>query len=338
MWDFTLAKMIVGVLLLAACGCGSEHQLDPPSEQPPPRNIVPPAGKLRAIPPYAVSQKGIGPFRLGMNIRMATEELVDPPSVQSIDVAKLVDATLFFAERNQLLVGSDSASQVTFVAALSSGLAKYRDDLNVGDRLPKDVARLEGLRDPRIICIRDESVCVVMRAARIGAFLVRSGLPRLGESVLTPTTTTVKKGVITTRGGDGKVLATRRVNGALAAILIASEGKQYVFTIVKKRTTESIRHSVVVLRLHGKKLVRQEEFQAYQVSNSELRWIGRSVDNTDVMMEVGFSGGKLEVKGLLVSKLETSDALIAPLVVKWFSMAHRPKGKSKGAGTLPSSP
>lgn len=156
------------VALAFACGDddgGESAEPSPAREEaapgPPatdrPHALAPPPGQLRAVPPYAIRQRGVGPFELGASLEEILGTLPHGPRVELLQIRDVLDYSLVRLEDDALVVGVRHFEGVTFVAVLDEDIAATKDGLGVGAdpevlaEATKGALEAPGrVRDPRI--------------------------------------------------------------------------------------------------------------------------------------------------------------------------------------------
>lgn len=150
---------LVALVVAAACSGGSSsdpRQVDAGRTR---RQLPPPPGTVRQLPPYAIDPGGIGPYRLGATadeIYAAMPERI--PRIAILDIANVIDASVVRCDADSLLAGARPEQQISFLAALSAGIARTEGGLAVGAWRDAVEAAEPPLIDPRVA--RDPRVLV----------------------------------------------------------------------------------------------------------------------------------------------------------------------------------
>jgi anti-sigma factor RsiW len=136
-------------------------------------------------------------------------------------------------------------------------------------------------------------------------------------------------------GGDGVgatgelvVVATKAAGDARARRVAATEirglrwaapveidrGRDEIVAVAETRNDEVRVYTVVALRLEGGKLVRVAESDVYRLDEQRAAWIGASLDELGLRLEIRVDGEELVAGGVLVHEGRNGNRELAPLL------------------------
>jgi hypothetical protein len=176
-----LALSLLG--LAAAPGCRDESAPGPSdSESLGQRVFQPPASVVRAVPPHRIGADGIGPYKLGAELKDILNTLPHGPRVELLQIERLVGYRLVRVEQDDILVGIGPGARVAFVAALDAEIAKTENGFGVGSEI--DTLRealgperpVFGARDARLVELaRVPGARLVVDDGKVIAIVVLAG-------------------------------------------------------------------------------------------------------------------------------------------------------------------
>ncbi len=113
------------------------------------RMLTPPRGEVRAVPPHAIHDRGIGPYMLDESLRSVLSTLPSGPRVTLLQLDSVVEYSLVRAESGGLMVGAEPLGTVAFIAVLDADIARTESRMGIGAR-PDELAKELGppLRAP----------------------------------------------------------------------------------------------------------------------------------------------------------------------------------------------
>lgn len=117
--------------------------------------------------------------------------------------------------------------------------------------------------------------------------------------------------------GDARArrLATTEVRGLRwAAPVEIDRGRDEVVAVAETRDGDVRVFTVVALRLEGGKLVRVAESDVYRLDEQRAAWIGATLDELALHLEVRFDGDVLVAGGVLVHQGRSGNRELAPLL------------------------
>jgi hypothetical protein len=159
------------LVALAACSGGGDTQPRVSDAGRTRRVIEPPPGQVRPLPPHAIDAGGVGPYRLGVSQSDALAVLPSIPRIAVLEIEDVLDASVIRTEDDTLLVGGGPGAPISFISALSPGIARTEGGLAVGARRVDLAALGPALDDPR--AAHDPSLLTA--AAMPGAHFVLYG-------------------------------------------------------------------------------------------------------------------------------------------------------------------
>lgn len=175
-------RMALSCLALAAACRDQSAPARNDEESPGQRVFLPPPGVVRAVPPHRIEPDGVGPYRLGAELKDLLNTLPEGPRVELLQIDRMVGYRLVRVAQDKILVGIGPDGRVSFIAALDPEIAKTEGGLGVGS----DIAELrealgpelpmEGTRDPRLVELEKlPNARVVVDRGRAAAIVVRLG-------------------------------------------------------------------------------------------------------------------------------------------------------------------
>lgn len=168
---------------LVAAGCRERAEpLPPPREKLPPRRVIVPPGTVRPLPPYAISNDGVGPYLLGATLANVLYELPSGPRMALLDVPGLIKQNVIRAEDDGVLVSGAVLGDATVIAVVSREVARTDSGIAVGsprsdvERELGSIALARVARDPRLwVPQRMPAARLVMQDDHVEAFLLKAG-------------------------------------------------------------------------------------------------------------------------------------------------------------------
>ena len=130
------------------------------------------------------------------------------------------------------------------------------------------------------------------------------------------------------RTADDKKLIDRAklANAVFVGPVRASDGKDELVAITRTEDPQARTWSLVTFRFEGGHLLRMPDAPVYQLTATNARWIGSSLRDLDLALEVSNHGDMYEVGGLLVHR--TGNQLRDLLVL---SPVRVPRKRAKSA-------
>lgn len=216
----TRALAVGCALGLLSTGCRERVEAPPaPREKLPPRRVIDPPGTVRPLPPYAISNEGVGPYQLGDSLAEVLYELPSGPRMALLDVPGLIKQNVIRAEDDGVLVSGAVLGEATVIAVVSKEVARTDSGIAVGSSRA-DVERELGslveptvARDPRLwVPQRMPSARLVLQDDRVEAFLLKVGAgaprpasPEEGKPGAAPGVAPAAGAAVSAPAGNGKL-------------------------------------------------------------------------------------------------------------------------------------
>lgn len=364
----SVARWLVGfVATLAACR-GDRSGEPPPREAPPRRVIEPPRGDVRALPPHAITADGIGPYKLSMSMAQIVSALPSGPRIALMQIPGVVDLSL--VRDAGLIIGGKQQGAASFVAVVRPAIARTADGIGVGT----DASTLARTLGPAVVderIARDPALWVgaalpgaraVLYADRIGALVLTPpppvdprdatcARPKLPDAMpgLPPTARPAcLDGADAIAASGGQVLALATTDGKLRRLAaidlpglrwaapIRATAERDEIIAVSERTGDDARAIVVTaLALEGGRLVKLAEVDAYSLSTTSAAWIGATLTDLDLRLEVARSGDDLTIGGLLIRSGPVGVLDVAQLVAVPLRINRRTERTRTDGGVAP---
>jgi hypothetical protein len=354
-------KLVGFTLVLALSGCSDrDHAHASATEVAPdrtPRVLDPPPQNVRALPPHAIRRDGVGPYRLGLTLEQLGTQVPSGGRNAQIDIQSVVHLSVLHAEDDAIQVGGEPLGRASFVAVVGSKIARTESGIQVGSTRDELVQAL-GAPDVTLARARDPHIVVPsnLRELRavldgdkvIGLVVTASDPPVKAEGCVRPTAVATgdetKFGACLTGAPaivtiDGDELVARSVEPgkwsdklALASIMLgrtfkfaaalrAPDGKDEIVAVTEAEDPQAKTWYLVAFRVEGGKLGRIADGQAYQLTATNARWIGSTLHDLDLLLEVTNRGETFEVGGLLTHR--TNDKLRDLLVLSPAQVLRR---------------
>ncbi len=382
-------------LSLAACRDPAPPRAVP-RETAPPRRVIDPPGTVRPLPPYAISNSGVGPYQLGASLSAVLYELPSGPRMVLLDVPELFKQNVIRAEDDAILVSGAVMGEVKVVAVVGKSVARTESGIAVGATRAEIAEELDDAsdsalaRDPRLavpkrlpavrLVLRDDVVRAVVltqsllsppaapsvppppggkpatagkpapppRPARDGGAAPKEPRPAGGQRCPSPRPAELEVGAffpaclsaagelvrvrddeVSVRTGDGKerVLAVLRTRGLLFAAPLRAGAKgderDDLVVVSKLPRSEDVTWTVAIYHLEAGRLVRVTEQQVYRLSAEGARWIGASLDEAEIYLELATRDDGVEVGGFLV--VSAARGIRDVVALREVSIGRRPR-------------
>jgi hypothetical protein len=322
-----------------------------------PRVLDPPPQNVRALPPHAIRRDGVGPYRLGLTLEQLGTQVPSGGRNAQIDIQSVVHLSVLHAEDDAIQVGGEPLGRASFVAVVGSKIARTESGIQVGSTREELVQAL-GAPDVSLTRARDPHIVVPsnLRELRavldgdkvIGLVVTASDPPIKAEGCVRPTP--VSAGEETKFGAcltgapaivtiDGDELVARTVEPSkvigeiplarlmlgrtfkFAAALRAPDGKDEIVAVTEAEDAQAKTWYLVAFRVEAGKLVPIADGPAYQLTATNARWIGSTLHDLDLLLEVTNRGETFEVGGLLTHR--TNDKLRDLLVLSPAQVLRR---------------
>ena len=112
---------------------------------------------VHAYPPHAIRSDGVGPYRLGMDMKDVLRDLPEGPHNELLQIGRYANWRIVRSEDANLIVGADSKGQVVFVSVLGADVARTESGVGVGATGAELVAAL-GPPDDAVDVVRDRRI------------------------------------------------------------------------------------------------------------------------------------------------------------------------------------
>jgi hypothetical protein len=370
-----LVATVISAPLLIGCGGGDDRQ--GPVERPPQRRVIePPTGEITTGPPYPITTDSVGPYKLRQSLASLGDRLKGASVLRfeipgGPDDRRLLHTGLIRAEDDTLLIGSEpttfGASTTTFLAVTGSEVARL-GSVHVGssrdevDKLGTATEDLEHARDPRLVA-PSKNQRLLIENKRVAAIVLLPETTRepaiAHEDCPRPASTATSFGACFTGAGelvevDGDDVIVRiddkithklpPLPGLVFAAPLRNEGRDELVAVTKTRSDEPAQRtwSLIVFRFEAGqfKRVPLESSLLYQVTATQMRWVGAELRDIDLYLELTNKGETIEVGGFFTraDRDRVRDvAMISPVTIT--RRHHKPATPEAGdAGVSGGSP
>ena len=391
---------LAATLLLAALGpaCRGGDQAPPAGgDAARPRRVIDrPVSSVHPLPPHAIRDGSVGPYRVGEQLSAVLAQLPSGPRVAVLDVPGVVRVSVIRAEGGKILVGGPPLEPTSFVSVAAPEVARTERGHQVGstlaavlDELGPALAPAAILTDPRLVRPSGlpsarllvepgagpaggsdgdggRRVAAVILTAAAGATApapvgpdasVAEPVPALACSLPEPAAIErlvegvgarylgcLDAGGLYLAGDELLVLAggdrPRRVTsvtvpGLVFAGLVRVGERVELAAVRRQRGPGSSEWLVLPLRLEAGRLVRGADERAYQLTQASAGWIGATLDDLDLALEVEVSAEVYVVRGFLLTRSQARLRDVVPLLPR--VLARRRRGVEPAAGTVDAS-
>lgn len=355
-------KLWFAAIALVAC---SDHdrgdRTSKEAEAPRPRRqIEPPVGVVRALPPHPIRATSVGPYKLGEKLSDLLEQLPSGPRMVLFEVPDVLHRSVIRAEGNDVLIGGEPQGTASFVAVVGSEVARTESNIHVGSTraemitaLGPLVEELDRAHDPRLafpsglknarIVLDDDRISAITILAEVAT----SPAPPVKDDCPRPAATDKALGACLTGAGelvqleDGeitirlpdseKAMAAFKVpNAVFAAPLRTADGRDELVVVTRTAEAQLRSWSLVAFRFDNGKIAKSvDPTPLYAVSSANARWIGAEVSEVDLYLELVNRPDGIEVGGLLTTRPGTGQTRDV-VVLSTRSVARR-RGKATTA-------
>jgi hypothetical protein len=333
-----------------------------------PRVLDPPPQNVRALPPHAIRSDGVGPYRLGLTLEQLGTQVPSGGRNAQIDIEKVVHLSVLHAEDDAIQVGGEPLGRASFIAVVGGKVARTESGIQVGSTREELVhalgapeVMLNRARDPRIVVPSNlRELRAVLDGDRvIGLVVTASDPPSKTEGCVRPNPAPAgdetKIGACLTGGPgiatiDGDELVARTVDSAkvidkvpLANLMLgrsfkfagavrAPDGRDEIVAITELEPSDGQTKTwyLIGFRVEAGKLSRFVDVPVYQLTATNARWIGSSLHDLDLVLEVTNRGDTFEVGGLLTHR---TNGKLRDLLV--LSPVQVPRHRAKSATPEP---
>jgi hypothetical protein len=336
-------KLWIAALGLAAVACSDHDRHDRASKEAeaprPRRQIEPPVGVVRALPPHPIRATSVGPYKLGEKLSDLLEQLSSGPRMELYEVPGLLHRSLIRAEDKAVLIGGEPQGTASFVAVVGTEVARTESNIHVGSTraelvtaLGPLVEELDRAHDPRLVIPNGlKNARVILTGSgtldddRISAIAILAEptapvLPPVKDECPRPASTGKAIGTCLTGVGELVELSDNEItiripdsekapvvfkvpNARFVAPLRTFEGRDELVVVTRTDEAQLRSWSLVAFRVESGKLTRSvDSTPLYQVTSANARWIGAEVREVDLYLELTNRGEGIEVGGLLTTR------------------------------------
>jgi hypothetical protein len=328
------------VLALLALGC-SDHDRPSASQSEStdrtPRVLDPPPQNVRALPPHAIRADGVGPYKLGLTLERLGTQIPSGGRNAQVDIPGVVHLSVLHAEEDAILIGGEPLGRATFVAVVGSQIARTETGVQVGSTrdeliraLGQPTVELDRARDPHVIVPSNlRELRAVMDGDRAVGLVVAASEPpskpegsggcvrpvgddkKVGACVTgAPEFASLENDELVVRAPEGdKILAREKLpNAVFVAPVRAPDGRDELIAVVQTEDAQAGRTWwLAAFRWDANHLVRIVDAPrgiapVYTLTATNARWIGSSLHDLDLALEVVNRGDTFEVGGLLTRR------------------------------------
>jgi len=363
-------RLLVVIPLLAACSDRDRADVQPDPQRQ--HRVIESGAPVRLLPPHQIRADGVGPYKLGERLDVLLGALPSGPRIATFDIrgdrGTVVHSNILHAEdEDAVVIGGEPGGVVSFVAvtgrkvASTSGIhvGSTRDELTRALGAPLvDVQRARdprlvvpsGLRNARMILDEDHIAAIVVTtdsaaSSRDGGDCTRppAAADRFGTCLGTGELASIDGDDITLRTPDGEkaIAPTLRVPNLRFAVPLRADGHDELIAIARNDEANAKTWSLVAYGLDKNKLVKTiDPWPLYQLSTTNVRWIGTDLQNVDLYIELQSRPDAIEVGGLLTTRVgdKIRDVVvISPVLVpRRHGKSATPEAPDAGVtGTLP---
>lgn len=361
------------LVALAACDRDPPgHQLAPRDPMPPRRVIEPPTGAVvRAMAPHAIFGDRVGPYLLDEKFSVLMQQLPSGPRVTRFEIPGLVQTSLLRTEEDRLVIGGETGGNARFIAILSPEVARTESNVHVGSSIDEvarelgpPIERLDLARDPRVAVMRAlPNARLVLDGARVAAIVLAAPEAADRPSTVTPASECARPAATPTTFGicltgvgelvevsgdelslrvgdaresrDAKMLPIQ-VPGLVfaAALRNPADGRDELVAVGRLDDPHQRTWTISAYRMEGRTLVRSVDPQpVFQVAGSQTRWIGATLTDVDLYLELTSRPEGIAVGGLLTTRAGSQVRDAVELVQALIPRAHPGKPSAPVGGT-----
>jgi hypothetical protein len=323
------------VLALLALGC-SDHDRPSASQSEStdrtPRVLDPPPQNVRALPPHAIRADGVGPYKLGLTLERLGTQIPSGGRNAQVDIPGVVHLSVLHAEEDAILIGGEPLGRATFVAVVGSQIARTETGVQVGSTrdeliraLGQPTVELDRARDRHVIVPSNlrELRAVMDDGDRVVGLVVAGSeppsKPEGGGGCVRPTGDDKKVGacvtgapefaslendwlVIHAAEGDKILDKVKLPNAIFLGPVRASDGRDELIAVITTEDAQARTWRLVAFRWDTNHLVPVADAPVYTLTATNARWIGSSLHDLDLALEVVNRGDTFEVGGLLTRR------------------------------------
>jgi hypothetical protein len=319
-------------IALALLGCSDRdrpHATASEASDRTPRVLDPAPQNVRALPPHAIHPDGVGPYRLGVTLERLGTQIPSGGRNAQVDIPNVVHLSVLHAEEDAILIGGEPLGRATFVAVVGPQIARTETGIQVGstrDQLVRALGQpsieLDRARDPHVVVPSNlRELRAVMETDRVVGLLVAASEPpsklegcvrpvgddkKIGACVTgTPELASLEADELVVRAPEGdKILGKVTIpNAQFIGAIRAGDGRDDLVAVTRVDDAQTRTWSLVAFHWDAGRLVRLiEPQQVYQLTTTNARWIGSTLRDLDLLLEVVNRGDTFEVGGLLTRR------------------------------------
>ena len=330
-----MIRTLVVLLALAACGGGSDATEVKRDPERPKRVIEPPSGRVRALPPHAIRNDGVGPYRLGETLVELLAELPSGPRIALFELPG-VHRSVLRTEDDQILIGGEPLGKATFVAVTGAEVARTETGgVHVGSTREELVRALgpsfvqpdrardyhlvvpSGLHNARVVFDEHDHIVALVIVGDVepapgaGSAEPTCARPageggRVGACLASGEQIAVDGDDLSVFGTDpDKPIATARVANLafVTALRAPGEDRDELVAIARSDEPRARSWSLTAFRLDAGKLVKTiDAAPVYTLTAANARVIGAELHDLDLYLELTARPGAIEVGGVLITR------------------------------------
>ncbi|MEO8549982.1 MAG: hypothetical protein ABI678_08405 [Kofleriaceae bacterium] len=351
-------KVVALALLGSLFGCSDRDKPHALEVDRQPRVLDPPPANVRALPPHAIRADGVGPYRLGLTLEQLGQLVPSGGRNAQVDIPGVVRLSVLHAEEDAIQIGGEPLGRASFVAVVGGTIARTASGIQVGstrDQLYRALGppsvELDRARDPAIVVPSNlRELRAVMDGGRIVGLVVAASEPpaktdgcvrppddakHFGACVTGAPDVVTQDGeelVVRTADGDKQVDKPIRIaNPVFVGAVRASDGHDELVAITHTEDAQTQTWSLLAWRYEAGKLVRIRfehegigvyDAPVYTLTATNARWLGSTLRELDLVLEVMNRGDAFEVGGLLTRR--SGDKLRDLLVLSPVQVRRRP--------------
>lgn len=329
-------KKLAVLLALAACSDHGKPAVKRDTEHAR-RVIEPPPPGVRQLPPHAIRNDGVGPYRLGATLAELLDQLPSGPRIAQFNIPGIVHRDLLRAEDDAILIGGEPQGRASFVAVVGGDVARTDSGIHVGSTRDELIAALgdpiddpERASDPRVLRPSSmKNLRAVIEGDRVVALVVTADGADRGSGSGSGSAECERPapdpdrphsfGACLGAGGElvsyegGELTVTAKETGKIShapvpgqivfAAPLRTDGRDELVAITRTDEAQSRTWAIVGFRLEANRLVRSlEPTSLYQLTAANARWIGTELRDLELYLELTSHRDSIEVGGLLTTR------------------------------------
>jgi hypothetical protein len=357
----TATACVLAIAIAApACGDRGPRIVSDDAATPVRRVIERPTGEVHPLPPHAIRNDEVGPYRLGQPLATVLYDLPSGPRIEVLDIPDIVRLAVIRAEDGKVMIGGEPMASTSFVSVVAPEVARTESGVEVGiavdeliEKLGKPVIDASRAADPRLVVPASlPGVRFVVVDKRVVAAMVGGAANAQAQSVSVdavsppgpPPCETVAQGdaldlgclpdgnrlaaidddlIVATTGDRPRRLASMRFPGLVFAGPIRGAGRDEIAVITERRDRDRAVWSLAIVRWENGRLARVLDETLYDLAAVSAGWIGSRLDWIDVALVVDSLPDGYEVSGVLLAWSSKSGPVRDALPLVPISIARR---------------